>query len=248
MGARVGTPRRDAARAAVDAIENGSTTITALDEFLDQGMAACLAEYQALQGEMGWLREEAAQYQRLSVTLLVGLVPLLSFLAANSPDLLIPSLLAAPFPFTVLGYLFFRQHEEVYVIAAYLHDEVRPQVQRLAALPTIWRWEEFKHTRFSSDRRGILGVINSGQMALAMRILLFLLPAVLSTVAAAAVVLARNPSTLLTMYGWAAGCFVIAALLFDVLLIGTLVGFLWTQGDLAKRVLAMEKADSKAAR
>jgi hypothetical protein len=248
MGARGGTPRTEEATAAPDAIGGESATSTALDQFFEQGMVACLAEYQTLVAEMKWLREEAAQYQRLSVTLFVGLVPLLSLLASNSPDLLIPTLLATPFPFGVLGYLFFRQHEEVYVIAAYIHEEVRPQIRRLAALPAIWGWEEFKDTRFVSGRRGVLGLLNSGKMPITMRILLFLLPAVVSTTAAAAVVLERNPSALLVMYGWAVGGLAVAAFLFDVLLIVGLVGFLWTQGDLATRVLAMRSPHSHAAR
>ncbi len=248
MGARGGTPRGAVATAAPDATGEESATSTARDQFFERGMAACLAEYQTLVSEMKWLREEAAQYQRLSVTLFVGLVPLLSLLASNSPDMLIPTLLAAPFPFAVLGYLFFRQHEEVYVIAAYIHEEVRPQIRRLADLPAIWGWEEFKDTRFVSGRRSVLGLLNSGKMVLVMRILLFLLPAVLSTVAAAAVVVARNPSALLEKYGWAVGGMAIAAFIFDVLLVGALVGFLWAQGDFATRVLSMGSSDSNSAR
>jgi hypothetical protein len=248
MAARVRTSRIEVATAAPDAIKEESAPTIAVDQFPEQGIAACLAEYQALTGEMKWLREEAAQYQRLSVTMLVGLVPLLSLLASNSPDLLIPTLLVAPFPFTVLGYLFFRQHEEVYVIAAYLRKEVRPQIRKLTALYDIWGWEEFKHSRFVSGRRGLLLRLNSAKMALAMRILLFLLPAVVSTIGAVAVVLARNPNALLQMYGWPVGGLAIAALLFDVLLVGALVGFLWSQGDFANRVLEMALPDSRSTR
>lgn len=217
-----------------------SASSSALEEAsLQQGVAACLAEYQAMIGEMRWLREEAAQYQRLSVTLLVGLVPLLGLVASISPDLLIPTLLVAPIPFAVLGYLFFRQHEEVYVIAAYLHERVRPQIRTLTALPTIWGWEEFKHSRFESGRRGILGMLGSGKLALVMRTLLFLLPAVVSTIAALAVALVRNPNALIPMYGWVGGALAIAAFVLDVLLIGLLVSTLWARGDLAVRMLGM---------
>lgn len=236
MGAKGGTPPGAVAAAAPDAIGEESAASPARDQFLEQGMTACLAEYQTLVSEMKWLREEAAQYQRLSVTLFVGLVPLLSLLASNSPDMLIPTLLAAPFPFAVLGYLFFKQHEEVHIIAAYILDEIRPQITRLAHEDAIWGWEAFKRHSFVSARHGVLGLLNSGKMPIIMRILLFLMPAVVSTIAAAAVVLERNPSALLATYGWAVGGLAIAAFLFDVLLIGGLLGLLWTQGDLPTRL------------
>lgn len=224
-----------------------SAPSTAFDEtILEQGVAACLAEYEALIGEMKWLREEASQYQRLSVTLFVGLVPLLGLVASISPDLLIPTLLVAPIPFAVLGYLFFRQHEEVYVIAAYLRLEVRPEIRRLTALPTAWGWEEFKHAQFERHRHGILGMLGSSKLALAMRILLFLLPAVVSTIGAAGVALVRDPRTLLPMYGWAGAGLAIGAFVLDVLLIALLVSTLWSRGDLAVRVLGMAAKPPKA--
>jgi hypothetical protein len=216
-----------------------SASATGLEEtILEQGVTACLAEYQSLIGEMRWLREEA-QYQRLSVTLLVGLVPLLGLVSSISPDLLIPTLLVAPVPFAVLGYLFFRQHEEVYVVAAYLRDQVRPRIRNLTAQPAIWGWEEFKHTHFESGRHGVLGLLNSGKVALMMRLLLFLLPAVVSTIAAAAVALVRNPGELLPMYGWVGAGLAVALFALDVLLIALLVTTMWSRGDLAVRLLGM---------
>jgi hypothetical protein len=228
-------------KAAAVTVSEVSAAPPGFDEtILEQSVAACLAEYEALIGEMKWLREEASQYQRLSVTLFVGLVPLVGLVASISPDLLVPALLVAPIPFAVLGYLFFRQHEEVYVIAAYLRLEVRPEIRRLTALPTVWGWEEFKHAQFEQHRHGILGVLGSSKLALAMRILIFLLPAVVSTIGAVGVALVLDPRTLLPLYGWAGAGLAIGTLVLDVLLISLLVSTLWARGDLAVRVLGME--------
>jgi hypothetical protein len=144
-----------------------------------------------------------------------------------------------PFPFSVLGFLFFRQHEEVYVIAAYLRDQVRPQLCRLTTLTEIWGWEEFKNRYFAIMQEGrLFRTMSSGKMALVMRVLLFVLPAVVALISAVLVVFQRDPSVLVHKYGWGFATLAIAGFLLDVFLVGLLIVFLWLQGDFAKRILA----------
>ena len=92
---------------------------------------AWLAEYKSLRAEIEWLVEGGTKYQNFAITLLGLLSSILAWVIERSHDLIIPSLLVVPFLFTLLGFLYCRQHEEVYVIAAYLNTYVRPRVRAL---------------------------------------------------------------------------------------------------------------------
>src|ERR1035441_2219876 len=142
----------------------GSSAHLALD--------AWLVEYKCLRSEIEWLIDGGAKYQNLAVTLMGLIFTAIAWIVKEAPVLLVPTLLVAPFLFTLLGFLYCRQHEEVYVVAAYLKDYVRPRVRCLVNDDAIWGWEEFKakHAEHWS-------------MVFALRAMLFVAPSIGSIIA-----------------------------------------------------------------
>jgi hypothetical protein len=94
-------------------------------------LAAWLAEYQALRAEIEWLINDGTRYQNFAITLLGIIGATIGWLLKEASALLLPTLLAVPFIFCLLGFLYSRQHEEVYIVAAYLKDYLRPRVRQL---------------------------------------------------------------------------------------------------------------------
>jgi hypothetical protein len=137
-----------------------------------QALETWLAEYTSLRAEISWLIDGGTKYQNFAITLLGLLFTALAWVIEHAPRMLIPMLLVAPFLFTLLGFLYCRQHEEVYVVAAYLKDYVRPRVRCLVNDDAIWGWEEFKakHAEHWS-------------MVFALRAMLFVAPSIGSIIA-----------------------------------------------------------------
>jgi hypothetical protein len=214
------------------------------DQNLAARLEAYLAEYNALRAEIEWLIRDGNQYQALALTFGALIVSALGYVTQQAPELLPAGLLIVPFPLCLLGFLFFRQHEEVYVVAAYLSESVRPRVRNLVGDQELWQWEEFKTHRLDLLRSGPLRMLPAARIVLLFRALLFVMPSILATVVAA---------TLLVLPGQMhysgdplLRALLLFALVFDVLITSFLVFYLWTQGDLARRVFASVSAATAA--
>jgi len=113
-------------------------------EPVEEKLEAYLAEYSALREEIKWLIQEANQYQNFAIALIGATVTLIPWVLDKALALLIPVLLILPFLFSLLGFLYLREHEEVYVVGAYLREYLRSQVRNLVKDSHTWGWEEFK--------------------------------------------------------------------------------------------------------
>src|SRR5260370_32197606 len=115
-------------------------------ETVGQGaIDAILAEYAALRAEIEWLIKDAGQYQTYALGLVAVLPPAFALLLGTSRAwLTIPAIIIANSAFCLFGYLFFRSHQEVYIVAAYLKHRVRPKIRKLTGADSVWAWEEYK--------------------------------------------------------------------------------------------------------
>jgi hypothetical protein len=203
-------------------------------------LAPLLAEYEALRREIEWLIRDANQYQSFAFGLIAVLPPAIGILLENTPLLLLPALLMVPLPFCLLGFLFFRHHEEVFVVAAYVRDSLRPAIRALAADPEIWSWEEFKVKKTAMlERSSPLGRLSNPRVVVVLRLLLFLLPATFATLAAVAVLGYEGLGSEVEAYSWFGVALLLTALVIDVLLIAVMGVWFWMQGDLGSRVLGI---------
>ena len=110
----------------------------------------------------------------LSVTLFTAIIAFKTFFLNTNFELAaIPVLLIIPIPFLLFAALFQHQHIEVYIVASYISNCLRPQVRKLCSDGTrIWQWEEWKsHISTKEPNPGFIDFA---------RILVFLLPVALS--------------------------------------------------------------------
>jgi|ERR1035441_1102299 hypothetical protein len=147
----------------------GSSAHLALD--------AWLVEYKCLRSEIEWLIDGGAKYQNLAVTLMGLIFTAIAWIVKEAPVLLVPTLLVIPFLFCLLGFLYCRQHEEVYVVAAYLKDYLRPRVRSLIGEQTLWGWEEFK-VQCADAQSTRLKLLSSAGFVFILRSMLFVIPSV----------------------------------------------------------------------
>lgn len=202
-------------------------------------LAAALAEYQSLRDEIAWLIEHGAQLQNYSIGLAVGLFPVAAFILQNrSTAFLVGLLVAVPIVFSLLGLLYFRQHQEVYVIAAYLKERVRPLVRELSGQPNLWTWEEFKTARQSVLSSGgpVLGIWRP-RTILVLRLTVFTLPAVCSLVLGLSVAGAVGVDAMFATYTVVGSILLLILTVLDVVIVSVLSIRFWTEGDLGKVVL-----------
>lgn len=197
---------------------------------------AHVAEYLALRSEIEWLIKDGSQYQGFAIALLAASLPLLQFLSQTSPALLLITLLPIPFLFCLLGFLYFRQHEEVHIIAAYLASSLRPKVRALTGDPELWSWEEFKSVRSAPAGR-IMSWAAGGRTIFVLRALLFVVPSLLS-VCVAGVLLSRGSPYVPQL--WEAQALIMLALVVDAVITCALLLYLATQGDFAGRILGLQ--------
>ena len=198
-----------------------------------------LAEYEALRAEIAWLIEHGAQLQNYAIGLAVGAFPVAAFiLDKQNATFLIGLLLMLPLALCLLGLLYFRQHQEVYVIAAYINESVRPIICELTGRDDVWAWESFKSARHAqlSERSRILGIWKPKTILL-LRLTMFALPAACSFVLALAVAIAQGLERILKMYTSIGAIVLLALALADVLVIVILTVRLSTEADLAAIVL-----------
>lgn len=135
--------------------------------------AILLAEYQALRNEIAWLIKNENTFMSLSVTLFTAIIAFNKFFIDSSFDTAaVPVLLIIPIPFLLFAALFQRQHIEVYIVASYISNCIRPQVRKLCGNgDRIWQWEEWKNHISTKEP-------NSNYIDIA-RLLVFLLPVAL---------------------------------------------------------------------
>ena len=156
---------------------------------VEDQLSGHFVEYEALRTEIGWLLNGATQYQNFAIVLIGAYVALIGWVYDKGPNLIVATLLTGPFIFCLLGFLYYRQHEEVFVIAAYLSEYVRPRVRSIVRDEGLWGWEEFKLRR-SQELYGatFFRVLTTNTMVLVLRTALFLVPSILSLIAIAAYV------------------------------------------------------------
>jgi hypothetical protein len=144
---------------------------------VESALEAWLAEYKCLRSEMEWLIDGGAKYQNFAITLMGLMFTAIAWAVREAPMLLIPTLLILPFLFCLLGFLYCRQHEEVYVVAAYLKDYLRPRVRSLVGEKNLWGWEEFK-ARSEATQPTRLKLLSSAAFVFVLRSMLFVIPSV----------------------------------------------------------------------
>jgi hypothetical protein len=143
---------------------------------------ACIAEYNALRREIEWLVKSAAQYQNFALLTIAGGVTLGGLVNQQAPRLLIVILGTLPLFLWIFARLQFRCFEEVGVAASYIAECLAETVRSTAGRPELWTWESFK-----ADRNRNLRHFSVERQTFLFRKLLFLLPAFISTAAAAGV-------------------------------------------------------------
>jgi hypothetical protein len=199
-----------------------------------QGLVdAVLAEYAALRSEIEWLVKDAGQYQTYALGLIAILPPAFALLLGTKRDwLIIPAIMIANSTFCLFGYLFFRSHQEVYVVAAYLKNVLRPKIRKLTGSASVWDWEEYK-TKANLDIRhsSKLGLLGSPRFVWLVRLLVFLLPATVGVTAMAVIFFrqaAAHRYSGLALTGIALGVAINTGMLV------VLVLWFWVKGDLTK--------------
>lgn len=199
---------------------------------------AILAEYAALRNEIDWLIKDAGQYQTYALGLVAVLPPAFALLLGTSRDwLAIPAIIIANSAFCLFGYLFFRSHQEVYIVAAYLKKIVRPQIRQAIGSNSVWDWEEYK-TKINLDiqHSSRLGLLGNPRFVWLLRLLVFLLPAVVGLVAVGIILFRAG---MVDNYSWIALIGIGLGVLVNAAMVAVLALWFWSKGDLAK-VLADE--------
>lgn len=215
-------------------------------EPVEEKLEAYLAEYVALREEIKWLIQEAGQYQNFAIVVIGATLTLIPWVLDKAPSLLVPVLLIVPFVFSLLGFLYLREHEEVYVVAAYLREYLRPRVRNLIKDSEAWGWEEFKDTRsrevFSGD---VLHFLSTTKIIVILRSSLFLLP---SIVALLYILISTDYSYIFIHFKEHFTTYILLViwLIFDSGVVFLLIFRLWGQGDLPKRILKLNSTQNIA--
>jgi hypothetical protein len=202
-------------------------------------LTAVLAEYDALRSEIAWLIAHGAQLQNYAIGLSLGAFPIATFVLQNSSAVfLIGLFLALPVGLSLLGLLYFRQHQEVYVVAAYIREEIRPIIRELTGRDDVWGWEEFKAARQErlSARSPIFGVWRPRTILL-LRLAIFSLPAVCSVLIAIALAVAQGVHRIYAAYTTAGSAILLLFAIVDVFLMLVLGIRLWKEADLGQVVM-----------
>jgi hypothetical protein len=162
-----------------------------------------------------------------------------AFVLQNSSAVfLIGLLVALPIALSLLGLLFFRQHQEVYVIAAYIREKIRPTIRELTGRDDAWGWEEFKAAsqKRLSARSPILGMWRPRTILL-LRLAIFSLPALCSVLIAISLAIAQGASKIYASYTTAGSAVLLLFAVIDVVVMVVLGIRLWSESDLAGVVI-----------
>lgn len=207
-----------------------------VSDLIQEKLNAYLAEYQALRSEIEWLIRDSTQYQKFAFTLLGIVFMALGWITQKAPDLIVPTLLAVPYLFCVLGLLYIRQHEEVYIVAAYLKEHMRPKIRSLLSDQHLWGWEEFKAKRTNELLEGsFLKPLSTGRMINILRTMLFAVPSFVSVVAVTVYAFSKGFHNLLGIYDWGLSMVLIICYLFDLIVLSYFLGYQFARTNLAKR-------------
>lgn len=210
-------------------------------ELHDLVIEVCLAEFHALREEIGRLREEIAQYQAFALAITVALTPLIGYEISHQRQWVIPTLAIIPPPFTILGFLFYRQTLEIYIEAAYIRDRIRPLLcaRAAGAADVLWTWEDYKHAAFGmlAGKRTLLGRVVGHRLAVFMRVSLFVGPAAAALTIDTILVFRQGIHRLALSYRAPGEVLVISALIADSLFIIALLILLRVHGDAGHTVL-----------
>lgn len=209
---------------------------------VEDALAAWLAEYNSLRTEIEWLIQDGTSYQNYAITLLGILGAAIGWLLNEASVLLLPSLLIIPVIFTLLGFLYIRQHEEVFIVAAYLKEYVRPRVRELVREPMLWGWEEFKTARLKRNNRRRGHFLNSTDIIILLRGALFILPSVVTLILALLSMLGVAPFEFARVTIWPLSTIIVILFILDILLVLVLVYYLFFKGRSLPRDL--EDADA----
>jgi hypothetical protein len=199
-----------------------------------QGLVdAILAEYAALRNEIDWLIKDAGQYQTYALGLIAVLPPAFALLlGTHRAWLAIPAIIIANSTFCLFGYLFFRSHQEVHVVAAYLKQVVRPRIRQLTGSDSVWDWEEYKaKANLDIQRSTWLGLLGNPRFVWLLRLHIFLLPAAVGIVAVS-VILFR--AWIVHRYSWFALSAIGLGAVVNAGMVAVLTLWFWSKGDLAK--------------
>jgi hypothetical protein len=219
---------------------------TKLNEFImqnelidkDEKTLVMIVEYDALRKEIEWLIRDANNYQNFAIALIGSMVPVIAWIIEKAPIFLIPALLTMPFIFCLLGFLFFRQHEEVYIVASYLRDDLRKQIRTYLQDDTLWGWEEFKHDRSEQlYAKGVFKYLSSSRMVFTLRVFLFLLPSVFSMLLIILHTLSKGFITIIHQYSFNISLCLIFFFLFDIIIVSLLFIYTWKNGNHPARIL-----------
>ncbi len=197
-----------------------------------------LAEYNNLRREIEWLINDATRYQALSISIVTLVAPAVAWVETQAPRLLLSTLLSVPFVVTLLGFLFYRQHEEVHVIAVYLRDYVRPRVRAALADSAIWGWEEFKSERHQVLREtSVIRGLSSSTVVMALRSMLFVGPSLVALALAGVTATRLGLAQLLGAFGRIGVAALAGYAFLDAVLVAALSVYVFRQGDLGARIM-----------
>lgn len=202
----------------------------------ENALTAALAEYQSLRAEIRWLIEHGTQLQNYAIGLSVGVFPVVAFiLEKSSVVLLVGLLLLLPLILSLLGVLYFRQHQEVYVVAAYIREKVRPLIRELSGRDDLWEWEEFKSVRQSglAARSHAFGMWHP-RMVFILRISIFSLPALCSLAIGISVAIGQGFSRIQATYTIVGVVLLMLLCIINVVAMFMLAIQCWKEGDLEK--------------
>ncbi len=194
-----------------------------------------LVEYEYLRREIEWLSKDSSRYQNLAITLVGAVSAAAAWVFENANLYFVPTLLAIPFLFCLLAFLFFRQYEEIYVVAAYLKEYVRPKLRLLTKDNDLWSWEEFKAERMvEMNKGGFFKRLSTIKMIVILRMLLFIIPSMLSMFITVFYVVSQGIEQLIGDYGVILCALFVFGFLFNTVIIAILLTYLLTQGDLGR--------------
>ena len=200
-------------------------------------LAPHLAEYEALRKEIEWLLKGATQYQNFCIILIGTLATLGVWLADKQKDLLIPFLLAASMLFAALGFLYFRQHQEVFVAASYIKNSLRPLVRKMLSDDTVWLWEDYKESRNQNSN-----LFLRPQFIVLFRVAIFLFPSALSILFVFGDVIGMGLKNIQNSYSTFTVYLVAIWMVVDVATVIAFILYVFAKGDLSRQLFADVKS------
>ncbi len=205
---------------------------------VESAVNAWISEYHALRTEIEWLNSDGSRYQTFAISLLSVVGGVIGWLSANTPTILLPALLIIPFIFCLLGFLYLRQHEEVFVIASYIKDYIRPRLRELTKDQSLWGWEEFKWQKLNSRKHAQSKWFTVTEMVFFLRGMLFIMPSIAALIAVLLFLLYTPPTPVEMLDNQLFTLFILLGFLIDTLFVVILMYSLISRGrNLPKEII-----------